>query len=143
MGTFVECVALDTLAFPYASAYFGLRGMRTWIARAVDARRVIGFLAAEFTDAAVEIRGLAVHPDARRRGAGRALLGAALQDARSAGKRVALLDVAVGNRAAVALYASEGFVIRRRVAGYYVAPVLGGPDAYQMILKLEPPELTG
>lgn len=136
--TFAECVALDTLVFPYPSAYFGLRGIRTWIARA-DARGVLGFLAAEFTDDAVHIRGLAVQPHARRRGAGRALLVAALQDARSAGKRVALLEVAVGNRAAVALYASQGFVIRRRVAGHYAAAVFGGPDAYQMILRLEQP----
>lgn len=139
-ATFAECVALDTLAFPYASAYFGLRGMCTWIVRAADARRVLGFLALEFTDAAVHIRGLAVQPDARRRGAARALLGAALQEARSAGKRVALLEVAVGNRDAVVLYLSEGFVIRRRVAGHYTAAVFGGPDAYQMILRLEQPK---
>jgi len=140
-ATFVECVVLDALAFPQASAHFGLRGMGTWIARATDARRVLGFLAVEFADSAVHIRGLAVQPDARRRGVGRVLLRAALQDARSTGKRVALLEAAVGNRAAVALYASEGFAIRRRMAGYYAAPVFGGPDAYQMILQLEPGKL--
>lgn len=66
-----------------------------------------------------EILTLAVRPEARRRGVGRALLAAAMEAAAAAGARRMLLEVAEGNAAARALYAAAGFVQAGRRARYY------------------------
>ncbi len=60
--------------------------------------------------------GLAVHPRAARAGVGRALLRAALADAAARGRPGLTVEMLEANRAAQALYVSEGFVIvaRRR-----------------------------
>ncbi|HVN75637.1 MAG TPA: GNAT family N-acetyltransferase [Thermoanaerobaculaceae bacterium] len=57
---------------------------------------------------------LAVHPDLRRRGLGRALVRDALVRARAASAGWLSLEVDRSHRAAVALYRSEGFGVARR-----------------------------
>ena len=57
----------------------------------------------------VSLAGLAVHPAFRRRGHARALLQAALEKAKEAGKPRMTLEVRVGNAPAIALYQSMGF----------------------------------
>ncbi|MER7743292.1 GNAT family N-acetyltransferase [Streptomyces sp. NPDC096538] len=59
----------------------------------------------------LQIRGLAVAEEARGRGAGRALVRAAVAEARRRGARRLTLRVLGHNTAARALYASEGFVV--------------------------------
>ena len=59
------------------------------------------------------IQSLIVSPRSRRRGVGRALLRAALAAIRARGRRGTTLGVDSGNAAAIALYASEGFVPAR------------------------------
>ncbi len=59
----------------------------------------------------LEIQGLAVHPDHRRRGLARALLEAAVAEARRRGARQLRLRVLETNSAARALYAGCGFEV--------------------------------
>jgi ribosomal-protein-alanine N-acetyltransferase len=76
-----------------------------------------GFLLFRVAAEEAEILTLAVRPEARRRGVGRALLSAAMAAASGAGARRMLLEVAATNRAARALYEGAGFVtagVRRR-----------------------------
>jgi ribosomal protein S18 acetylase RimI-like enzyme len=58
-----------------------------------------------------QVQGLAVHPDARRRGVARALLRAGVEQARQRGGRRVTLRVLGTNATARQLYASEGFVV--------------------------------
>jgi ribosomal protein S18 acetylase RimI-like enzyme len=142
-----NCIAIDAEAFPYPSAPFGLRdrSARMWVARDGDRGRVIGFIAARVRGGGLYIVGIAVSADSRRRGAGRALVRAAVDGARAEGLRAVALHVSVGNRAAVALYASEGFQARRRMRGFYSGAVAhalaspleeGGRDAWEMVFIL-------
>ncbi|HZO58058.1 MAG TPA: GNAT family N-acetyltransferase [Solirubrobacterales bacterium] len=55
--------------------------------------------------------GMAVHPDARGRGGGRALLRAILEHARACGAHKVELEVWPDNARAIALYASSGFEV--------------------------------
>ena len=66
-----------------------------------------------------ELLTIAVHPNARRRGAGRALLDAAIARSREAGAGVLLLEVGEDNPAARGLYDSIGFSTVGRRAAYY------------------------
>ncbi|HET6183771.1 MAG TPA: GNAT family N-acetyltransferase [Acetobacteraceae bacterium] len=66
-----------------------------------------------------EILTLAVVPEVRRRGVGRALLERAMAHARQLGAHRMLLEVAVGNQAALALYANQRFRIVGRRNAYY------------------------
>jgi ribosomal-protein-alanine N-acetyltransferase len=66
-----------------------------------------------------EILTLAVRPESRRQGAGRALLDAAMQAAAAAGALRMLLEVAEDNDAARALYAAAGFAPAGRRRRYY------------------------
>ncbi len=87
----------------------GRSGVRAWCA----VRVVAGEL---------QLMSLAVHPDERRRGLGRFLLGAALQAAARAGANRALLEVRASNTAARALYSLFGFVPLGVRTQYYRAP---------------------
>ncbi len=80
----------------------------------------------------LEIRSVAVRPRARGRGLGRALVRELLARARAAGAGRADLEVRAGNAAAIALYASEGFVPVGRRRRYYG----DGEDALLMSLVL-------
>jgi ribosomal-protein-alanine N-acetyltransferase len=82
---------------------------------------------------------LDVAPQFRRRGVGRALLAELLSRLTRAGAHRAILEVDVGNAAAIAFYRRFGFRSRRRIPDYY-AP---GRAALKMESFLEPrPELT-
>jgi len=58
----------------------------------------------------IQVQGLAVHPDARRRGAATGLLGAAEETLRDRGIRKLTLRVLGTNQAAIRLYERRGFV---------------------------------
>ena len=66
-----------------------------------------------------ELLTLAVQPDSRRRGLGRALLRAAMAAARHQGARSMVLEVSVHNAAARPLYADAGFVEVGQRPRYY------------------------
>jgi tRNA threonylcarbamoyladenosine biosynthesis protein TsaB len=134
-----QCMAIDADAFPYASVQFGVRAasLRVLVARDEREGRIVGFLAGNARRGALSIHGLAVDRAVRRRGVGRALVRDAAARARAEGLRALVLQVGVGNRAAVALYESEGFQVVRQVRGYYPRGLYGDErDAYQMVLPL-------
>lgn len=131
-----QCIALDATAFPHESIPLltNVRSARVWVARLSGESAVVGFLGVHCRNRAMYISGLAVDPRFRRRGVGRALLRAAIDQASRGDMREMTLNTAVGNRAAMALYESEGFAIRRRLPAFYArAAVDGGPDAYEMV----------
>lgn len=78
-----------------------------------------GFVLARQAVDQAEILMLAVLPEARRLGLGRALLDAAVQHAAARGASALFLEVACGNAAARALYAGAGFAEVGRRRAYY------------------------
>jgi ribosomal-protein-alanine N-acetyltransferase len=86
------------------------------------------FTAAETAD----VQRIAVRPDWRRRGVGRRLLRALLEEADQRGCREALLEVRADNAAAIAMYEQAGFDVIARRPGYY----RGEADA--LVLRLIP-----
>ncbi|MFJ3230190.1 GNAT family N-acetyltransferase [Streptomyces sp. NPDC086787] len=101
---------------PYAP-FFGERTTPEDILVAEIDRRIVGYIRLALptrlaSNAHVrQIQGLAVHDDARGRGVGRALVRAAVEEARRRGARRLTLRVLGHNTPARALYASEGFVV--------------------------------
>jgi ribosomal protein S18 acetylase RimI-like enzyme len=137
-----QCIAIDADAFPYPSEDLVLASRDTsslvWVARAEPHARVIGFLVARMKHDALFISGVAADRAHRREGVGRALLREAKDAARALDVEGIVLNVARGNRAAIALYQGEGFVTRREVRGLYSPSVEGGPDALEMAWATEP-----
>jgi ribosomal-protein-alanine N-acetyltransferase len=78
-----------------------------------------GMILARIAADEMEVLTIAVVPPARRQGIGRKLLDTALAWAGSQGARAALLEVAVGNSAALALYQRVGFSPVGRRPRYY------------------------
>ncbi len=98
---------------------------------ALDSRG--GLVLARCAGGEAEILTLAVHPAARRRGVGRALL---LRAAAAAGDAPVFLEVAADNAGALALYRAARFEQCGCRAGYY------GPGRDALVLR-RPPRLTG
>jgi RimJ/RimL family protein N-acetyltransferase len=76
-----------------------------------DAGRVVGNAGVHEQVAGVLYLGMAILPEARGRGGGRALLEAILEHARSSGAHKVELEAWVDNARAIALYASAGFEV--------------------------------
>jgi ribosomal protein S18 acetylase RimI-like enzyme len=72
------------------------------------------------------LAGMAVLPEARRRGVARALVQRLLADAQARGDRRMVLEVIEQNAAAVRLYESAGFRRKRRLVGFVASPATGG-----------------
>jgi len=133
-----QLAALDATVFPSASVRLGATPsdptQRTWIARAPRDGRVVGFLTLAKRGACLYVFGIAVDAAHRRLGAGRALLRRAIEEAWACGARAVALHVAVANRAAIALYRDEGFVVTRRIEDYYrYGATPAERDAYEML----------
>ena len=92
-----------------------------------------GFILTRAVAGEAEVLTLAVAPDARRRGEGRALVEAAVLAAKGDGATTLFLEVAVDNAAAVGLYASCGFERAGRRRGYYARR--GGPAMDALVLR--------
>ena len=97
---------------------------------------IVGFVVGDVTPNAGRdighIKDLAVRPDSRGRGIGRALLRSGLARLRTAGAAVVRLEVRESNEAARSLYADEGFEPIRRAANYY----RDGEDALVLVVDL-------
>lgn len=92
-------------------------------------REAAGFLLARAGAEEAEVLSLGVPSAWRRRGAGRALLRAAIRQARRAGARRMFLEAAEDNLAAQGLYEAEGFARIGRRPGYYRRPGLAAAAA--------------
>jgi ribosomal-protein-alanine N-acetyltransferase len=79
-----------------------------------------------------EVLTLAVRPELRGQGLGRALLDAAIAEARSSGAACMVLEVAVGNKPARRLYERAGFTQVGRRRRYYAS----GEDALVLRVSL-------
>jgi ribosomal protein S18 acetylase RimI-like enzyme len=131
-----QCITLDVDSFPHPSLPLGRpAGSQTLVAAAGDPRRVVGFVTSTARSGTRYVGGLAVAPQARRRGIGRALVRACVARARRAGIRWIVLHVAVSNRPAVALYDEEGFDVRRVLRGFYRPGLYASRDAYELALR--------
>jgi ribosomal-protein-alanine acetyltransferase len=80
---------------------------------------VVGMASARLLVDEAHVIRLAVDPAKRRRGIGRQLLDGLLGWAHERHAEAVLLEVRVGNDAALALYADAGFVVEGRRPGYY------------------------
>jgi len=96
------------------------------------AAELLGYVVALVLGPEAEIADLAVAPEARRLGVGRALLERVLGELVEAGARTVFLEVRESNQAARALYEASGFDSIGRRRGYYRHPV---EDA--LVLKRE------
>jgi ribosomal-protein-alanine N-acetyltransferase len=92
-----------------------------------------GFVLARALAGEAEILTLAVAPDHRRQGLGRALLEAAIGLAATLGAEAMFLEVAADNDPAIALYAAAGFAPAGRRRAYYQRP--GGPAVDALVLR--------
>jgi ribosomal protein S18 acetylase RimI-like enzyme len=76
-----------------------------------DQGRQVGHIAVEESVPGVLTFGMAVLPEARGRGGGRALIGAIQEHARTSGAHKISLEVWTDNAPAIALYAATGFEV--------------------------------
>lgn len=83
---------------------------------------LLGYVVAWYVLDEGELANLAVAPQARGQGIGRALLDAMLADARTRGTALVYLEVRESNVAARQLYSSRDFVEVGRRKGYYRSP---------------------
>ena len=126
--------ALHEAAFPPGERWgadamalqLGMPGAAGWL-QGAD-----GFVLFRVAADEAEILTLAVRPDQRRRGIGRALLDAAAESAARSGARSLFLEVAEDNEPASRLYTSAGFQEVGRRPRYYP----GGRNA--LVLQLSP-----
>ena len=93
---------------------------------------IAGYASLLAVAATADVQRIAVRPDRRREGIGRALLNALLAQARGRGCAEALLEVRHDNAAALAMYEEIGFEQIARRRGYYH----GVADA--LVLRLAP-----
>jgi RimJ/RimL family protein N-acetyltransferase len=84
-----------------------------------DAGRIVGNAGVHERASGVLSLGMAILPDARGRGGGRAFLAAILEHARACGAHKVELEVWVDNARAIALYASAGFEVEGLRRNHY------------------------
>ena len=121
-----QVMELERLAFPspWTPGLFlhelKLSFSRLHLARSDnDRRRLLGYVCWWLVGDEVHILNLAVHPDARRNGTGRALVERVLADACSHRAVSVSLEVRHDNEAAAALYRSLDFAETGRRRNYY------------------------
>ncbi len=100
---------------------------RVWVAE--EAGRVVGYAGLWRVLDEGQVNDVAVLPDVRRRGIGRALVRRMARDAADEGIVRLTLEVRSRNTAAIALYEAEGFGREGRRKGYYADD---GDDAVLM-----------
>lgn len=119
-------VKLETMCYtsPWSTevfrSYFSFPGAFGVVAD--DGGAILGYALAWSAGHTVELGNLAVVPEARQQGIGRALLRAILLGVEARGGREVFLEVRASNEAAIALYRSEAFVPLGKRRGYYRIP---------------------
>lgn len=102
---------------------------------ALTGRCLSGYIAARVNADELHINNIGVWPEARRRGVGSALLGAALEMGASGGAREAVLEVRASNVPAKLMYERFGFAVVGKRRNYYREPL---EDANIMTMRLAP-----
>jgi [ribosomal protein S18]-alanine N-acetyltransferase len=97
-------------------------GMAFIIVLRTDSAPVVGYCSYRLVADELQVNNVAVMPDCRGRGYGRALVSAALEHGRAAGARTALLEVRRSNLPAQSLYLSLGFAQVGERSRYYTHP---------------------
>lgn len=142
-----EVLAIERASFtmPWSRGAFLYELEQNRVARCYVVRedgRLIGYICLWEVADELHITNVAVHPGLRRRGVGRALLSAVLDDARHRKLRLVVLEVRPSNVEALGLYESFGFRVVGRRQGYYYDT---GEDALVMEAPLaegQGPEAT-
>jgi ribosomal-protein-alanine N-acetyltransferase len=101
--------------------------------------RLLGFAAFHRIIDEVEVRNMAVDPEHRQQGIGRALLVAARERMLQAGAKRVFLEVRASNKPAQSLYYSIGFALHSIRKNYYREPQ---EDALVLALELYPPTVV-
>lgn len=119
-----EVLAIERASFsmPWSRGAFVYEIEQNRVARCYvirEANRLVGYICVWEVADEMHVTNIAVHPAARRRGIGRALLGSVLEDARQRAMRLVVLEVRPSNAEARALYESFGFRVVGRRRGYY------------------------
>ena len=102
----------------------------------MDPPKLLGFAAFHRVIDEVEVRNMAVDPEHRQQGIGRALLVAACEWMLKAGAKRLFLEVRTSNKPAQSLYYSIGFALHSIRKDYYHEPQ---EDALVLTLELYPP----
>ena len=105
-----------------------------WVVQ--SAERAIGFALCRVAADEAELLTIAVDPEERRRGAGRGLLMAVVDHARTAGARSLFLEVRADNPAALSLYGKAGLQAVGQRKSYYQRRERPPADAIVMRLTL-------
>ena len=133
-----DVLAIERLSFltPWSRGAFRYELCQNRVARCSVARwggRLVGYLCLWEIGHEIHVTNLATHPDIRRRGVARALLGAVLDDARERRVTLVFLEVRPTNAEALGLYERFGFRVIGRRKGYYFDT---GEDALVMEARL-------
>ena len=135
----LECTAeLEKICFAHPWTAEGLKTLTSdtgvgFAALEKGSGRDISYAGMLFAADMADITDVATHPDYRRRGISRAVMGRLLEYAREKGATSVALDVRVSNLGAVALYEGLGFEIVGKRPRFYRTPP---EDAYVMIKQL-------
>lgn len=108
---------------------------RRHVPDALSGRSLGGYIAARINADELHVNNIGVWPEARRRGIGGALLGAALEAAARRDVVEAVLEVRASNLPAQRMYERFGFRVVGQRKGYYREPV---EDANIMTRRLAP-----
>jgi ribosomal-protein-alanine N-acetyltransferase len=117
--SFAAALALDRMRVLVAESEVESEGTRG----GDGAVALLGYVVALVVGPEAEIADLALAPEARGRGIGRALLERTLAELAEGGVRTLYLEVRESNRAARSLYDAYGFDSVGRRRGYYREPV--------------------
>jgi ribosomal-protein-alanine N-acetyltransferase len=121
---------------PWSRGAFRYELTQNRVARCSVARwrgRLVGYLCLWEIGHEIHVTNLATHPDVRRHGVARVLLGGVLDDARGRAVTLAFLEVRPTNTEALGLYERFGFRVIGRRKGYYFDT---GEDALVMEARL-------
>ena len=89
---------------------------------ALDGENVVGYVGSQSVMGEADMMNIAVHPDYRRQGLGREIVGALQREAQARGVTSVFLEVRVSNVAARRLYEEMGFSVIGVRKGFYRHP---------------------
>lgn len=123
-GDVAAVMAIEIASFPtpWSPALFREEIGRSFSDAVVAVREpgvVVGYAVCWTVAEESHLLNIAVHPDARGEGTGRALLRECIRRGARAGSRRMFLEVRPSNGAAIALYRDEGFAFAGIRRGYY------------------------